>query len=123
MADNEKISHKDDSSNGSQQNEKNETLPQDAAEKVRHDVYDIDSKKVNAIFENPLADVGPEQLLMDVENFCREFGLMDHVDVIKKGALVARDPPRGTEVEGLTPEERESLINEKAHKWRHPWML
>lgn len=37
--------------------------------------------------------------------------------------MVSRDPLRGLEVEGLTEEEKEALVNEKAHKWRHPWML
>ena len=122
MADNEKINHEDDSSNGSQPNEKKETIPSEA-EKGRRDLYDIESKNVNAVFENPLADVGPEQLVRDVEEFCRQFDMMDHVDVIRKGALIARNPVKGTEVEGLTPEEKEAIINEKAHKWRHPWML
>src|ERR1700760_756537 len=89
-----------------------------AEEKTRHDIYDVGagSKDLNAIFENPLAQVEPEQLLRDVELFCQQHDLMDHADVIKKGALVARDPSRGLEVEGLTEEERDALVNEKAHK-------
>lgn len=119
----EKI-HKDDSSNGSEHAHEKETIPP-AADKTRHDVFDVgvDSHQLNAIFENPLAGVDPDQLMKDVDNFCSKYGLMESVDVIKRGALVARDPRRGTEVEGITVEEQEALVNEKARKWHHPWML
>ena len=105
--DNEKVG-KDDSSHGSHQNEKKDSGP-DVAEKGRRNVYDVgaDSKDLNAIFENPLAAVEPEQLLKDVEDFCNRYGLTEHLDVVKKGALV----------EGLTEEEQEALHNEKARKW------
>lgn len=92
----------------------------------RKDVLDIEqdnSRQLNAVFENPLSGIEPEQLLKDVEDFCQKYDLTDSVDIIKKGALVARDASRATEVEGLTSEEKEALVNEKARKWHHPWML
>ncbi len=52
----------------------------------------IQPSKLSAVFENPLQDVPREQLMSDVENFCKEFGLLDHLDVFQKGALVAQNP-------------------------------
>ena len=106
-------------------NEKKESISTDG-QPQRKDVYDIeqdDSRKLNAVFENPLAGIPVEQLMRDVEDFCNQWGLSESVDMIKKGALVARDADKATEVDGLTPEEKDALVNEKAHKWRHPWML
>ena len=108
-------------------NEKKESIStSDGGHLQRKDVFDIEgdnSRQLNAVFENPLAGIPPDQLMQDVEDFCHTYGLTDKVDVIKRGALVARDAAHATEVEGLTQEEKEALVNEKTHKWRHPWML
>ena len=121
MADEKKIH--DDSFDGSPQHEKAEGVPQPAAVKKRGSVFDVDTTGLNAVFENPLAGIDKQQMLRDIDEFCSQWGLRDHVDVIKRGALVARDPSRALEVEGLTEEEKTALRNEKEHKWRHPWML
>ena len=118
---------KNDSSDGSDHlPERKESIAPGVSIGKRQDVFDVDTEDIhqlNAVFENPLASIEPEQLLQDVEEFCAEWGLNDHLEVMKKGALVARDPHSGPELEGLTSEEREALINEKEHKWRHPFML
>lgn len=123
----EKDIDKADASSGhsDQYHEKKESISTDG-QPQRKDILDIEgdnSRKLNAVFENPLSGIEPEQLLRDVEDFCQKYGLTDDVDIIKKGALVARDAAHATEVEGLTSEEKDSLVNEKAHKWRHPLML
>lgn len=59
----------------------------------------------------------------DVENFAREKGLMEFVDVLKKGARVAQDPSNFEQVESLEQGELEALRQEKDHKWKHPYTL
>ena len=45
------------------------------------------------------------------------------VDVLKRGALVARSPSAFETVGCLTREEQDALSYEKAHKWSHPKAL
>ncbi|KAF2811506.1 putative MFS sugar transporter [Mytilinidion resinicola] len=93
---------------------------------VRKDVLDLDvndRSKLNAVFENPLADVQKETLLQNVEDFCREHDLMEQCDVMKRGALAAQSPWNIDEIPELTQEDREILEHEKTHKWDQPWML
>lgn len=61
--------------------------------------------------------------MRDVEAFAQENGLIDIIDLLKKGALVAQDPARADEIETLDYEEREALRMERTHKWRHPAAL
>lgn len=61
--------------------------------------------------------------MQDVEEFAREKGLTDITDLLKKGALVAQNPARAQEIEGLTAREREVLEFEAAHRWKHPLRL
>jgi hypothetical protein len=53
---------------------------------------DITTTKLSAVFENPLQDVPRDQLMSDVQRFCKEFGLLDHLDAFQKGALIAQNP-------------------------------
>ena len=95
--------------------------------KSRHNsifsVNDTRRDDLNAVFENPLARVPDEVLMQNVEEFCQKFDMMEHIEDVKKGALVAKTP---TEIENATflnEQERESILREKTHKWDHPWML
>ncbi len=93
-------------------------------QRKRSSVFDIGpDSKLNTVLQNPLASVEPEQIRRDVEEFCQTYGLMEYVEVIKKGALVARDPPHGPEGLELTEEESDALIDETHRKWHNPWML
>ncbi|KAF2719860.1 general substrate transporter [Polychaeton citri CBS 116435] len=47
----------------------------------------------------------------------------DKVDLLKRGALIARNPAEWASVDGLTNEEREILGFEAIHRWKHPWRL
>ena len=47
----------------------------------------------------------------------------DMTPLLKKGALVAQDPPAFESVEELDEVEREALRNEVLHKWRQPGAL
>ncbi|KAI9655573.1 MAG: hypothetical protein M1821_005366 [Bathelium mastoideum] len=89
-------------------------------------VFEVDTsdpRALNAVFENPLADVPREQLFQDVEAFCQEHGLMDHVEVMKKGALVSQRPYAIDEIDELTQDEKDILHRERTHKWDQPWQL
>lgn len=55
--------------------------------------------------------------MKDVELFCSEKGLEDKTELVKKGALIAQDPPNFESIETLTEEEREALRFEVAHKY------
>ncbi|EED19194.1 galactose-proton symport, putative [Talaromyces stipitatus ATCC 10500] len=81
------------------------------------------NNNVSAKIKNPLADLSPHHVLRDVNDFAQTHGLTDILPVLKKGALVARDPANYTSVEGLTHEESEAIRNEVLHKWRQPWAL
>lgn len=58
----------------------------------------------------------------DVETFCSEKGLVEHTDLVKRGALIAQDPTNFENLE-LPEDEREALRFETAHRWRHPLAL
>lgn len=93
---------------------------------VRKNVLDVDLDergKLNAIFENPLAGVPREQLLRDVEDFCQQHDLMEHVENMKKGALAAQSPWDIHNIPELTPEDVHILEHEQTHKWDQPWRL
>lgn len=64
-----------------------------------------------------------ETLLRDVDEFAEEAGLAEHAAILRKGALVARDPHNYRDVEGVTEEECEAIHNETARKWHHPKAL
>lgn len=61
-----------------------------------------------------------------VHVFAEEKGLTEHIDVLRKGALVAQDPENFEAIDGaetLTQEERDVLRKEVEHKWRLPARL
>jgi hypothetical protein len=73
--------------------------------------------------KNPLAHLSNEEVIKDVEEFCRVNDFSDRADLIIKGALVAKDPPAFESVPGLTEPEKEAIRNEVLHKWRQPKSL
>lgn len=91
----------------------------------RHDVFDIEGRSggLNAVFENPLAGIPREQLLTDVESFCRQYGLEDHLDNFRKGALISQNPKAALDLPDLTDEDKEIIRREQTHKWSQPWQL
>lgn len=79
--------------------------------------------RLSAKLENPLAGLTKEQLVADAEVFCKQAGLMDHVEAFTRGAILAHDPANLSGVPNLTPEERALLEKEKMHRWRQPNMM
>ncbi|KAI0517432.1 sugar transporter-domain-containing protein [Xylaria bambusicola] len=99
-------------------------------EKLEHglDVTEhVDLKSnLQAKIINPLAGIPYEQLMRDVEAFVQEKGLEEHVEIFRKGALVAQNPKDFEDISGpdaLNEEEKEALRFESLHKWRLPWKL
>jgi hypothetical protein len=56
-------------------------------------------------------------------SFCEEKGLNEHVEIMKKGALLAQNPHDYDNIHELTAEDREAIDYEHAHKWSHPATL
>lgn len=76
---------------------------------------------VEARIENPLSGLAVRTLLRAVDEFVRDKGLEEHRAVIRKGALVARDPTGYEDITGeeaLTEVEIDALRDEILHKWR-----
>lgn len=73
--------------------------------------------------KNPLSGVPKGQLLSDVEQFARERDMPDIADLLKKGALVAKDPSSFETIEELNEDDKISLRREVTHKWDQPRVL
>lgn len=84
----------------------------------------------------PLAGYSRDQLAYMGETYAREKqGMTDEDDIraFRLGAIIASEMDADDEpsslrdkyarIEGLTEEERQSLLDEVEHKWRHPKML
>lgn len=71
--------------------------------------------------ENPLAGIPKRSLLRAVDEFCHDKGLDEHRAMIRKGALVARNPTEYEDITGdeaLDQTEIDALHDEVLHKWR-----
>ncbi|KAL1971067.1 hypothetical protein VTN77DRAFT_18 [Rasamsonia byssochlamydoides] len=88
-----------------------------------YDIHERPADKLNVVFENPLAGIPREQLLEDVERFCKQYNLEEHLDAFKKGALVSQNPAAAQDLVELTDEEKTALRREHTHKWHQPWQL
>ena len=73
--------------------------------------------------ENPLVHLTPEQLQRDVRAFARSKGLEEHLDVLKKGAQIAKDPRYYETIPGVTEYEKQALRDERARRFRQPLAL
>ena len=73
--------------------------------------------------QNPLAGIPRHTLLSNVEQFANDAAMVEHIPLLKKGALVAQDPPAFEQIDELDDTERDALRNEVLHKWRQPVSL
>ncbi|KAF2452550.1 putative MFS myo-inositol transporter [Lineolata rhizophorae] len=80
-------------------------------------------KNANAALRNPLAGLSKKALFKDVETFAESKGLTEHIDILKKGALVAQNPSQFEMIEELSEEDKETLRMETTHRWKQPWMM
>ena len=58
---------------------------------------------------NPLAKFTREEVIHHVDSFAEEKGMTDIAHLLRKGALVARDPPAFEYIEELDDGERAAL--------------
>ena len=78
------------------------------------------------MLRNPLAGMTEQDTIADADAFCEEKGLLEHRDVFRKGALLARVQNRddGYEyVSLLDDREKELLRHERTHRWNQPFRL
>lgn len=80
-------------------------------------------EQLSAVFENPLAGKTREELLADVEAFCQQWELMDHIEDFRKGALVAQNPRDYADMPELSAADREVIEREHTHRWSQPFTL
>ena len=83
----------------------------------------VPRNKLNAMFENPLADIPKAQLMKDVDDFCATHELQEYNAAFRKGALVAQNPHDIQSIEELDDTDRTHLEDEHTHKWRQPKTL
>ncbi|KAE8146560.1 galactose-proton symport [Aspergillus avenaceus] len=102
--------------------EKRMSSDQDASEKGHLEHINL-NKNTSAKIKNPLADLTTEQVLRDVEHFSNEHQLDDILPLLKKGALVAKDPDNYETVPDMTDADISVIRAETTHKWRQPWPL
>lgn len=72
---------------------------------------------------NPLEGIPQDELFRDVEHFAQDKGLTEHVELLKKGALIAQDPANFENLTLLDEQEKETLRHEATHRWSHPLAL
>lgn len=77
----------------------------------------------NDSIENPLSHLTPEQLLRDVRDFARTNHLDEHVELLKKGAQVAKDPRFFEAIRGITETEKQALRDEENRRFKQPIAL
>ncbi|KAL7624888.1 hypothetical protein AAE478_004102 [Parahypoxylon ruwenzoriense] len=81
---------------------------------------------LEARIRNPLKGIPREQLMRDVEAFAYQKGLVEHIPVLRRGALVAQNPNDFEDQDGeetLDEAEKTALRNEILHRWRMPARL
>lgn len=100
--------------------EKREKYDEERTETTDH--VDI-NRNVNARIQNPLYGKSRATLMRDVEEFVREKGLEDKVDLFKKGALLAAHPTEFETLQELTEDDKYWIRRETTHKWSQPWDL
>ncbi|CZR53000.1 probable transporter (major facilitator superfamily) [Phialocephala subalpina] len=80
---------------------------------------------INAKIANPLAGLTHAELRQKGEAYVREHQIGDDEDIraFQLGAILAQDPNRHAEIEGLTENERTVLAKEISSKWSQPNLL
>ncbi|KAL8714711.1 MAG: hypothetical protein Q9225_006519 [Loekoesia sp. 1 TL-2023] len=81
------------------------------------------NRNIEALIENPLSHLTPDQLQRDARFFAREAGLGQYGDLVERGARIAKDPQYFEVIPGVTDEEKKALRDEKSHRFRQPAAL
>ncbi|KAK4213123.1 hypothetical protein QBC37DRAFT_374339 [Rhypophila decipiens] len=105
-----------------------------SALKITHPLPDEDDAvALQARVKNPLDGIPHDELMHRVNVFATEKNLLSHLNLLRKGALVAQNPDLDTSdyyrsvtlgtPEELSTDERIALRDEVEHKWRLPTKL
>ncbi|KKY20426.1 putative sugar transporter [Diplodia seriata] len=73
--------------------------------------------------KNPLAGIPIPQLLSEVDAWAEENDLNDILPLLRKGALVARDPNGFEDIDEFDEADKDAIRHERTHRWSHPWSL
>ena len=73
--------------------------------------------------KNPLVGIPKQDLFADVQEFAEKNDLMDQIELLRKGALIAQNPADFENISELDDNDREAIRNEITHRWRHPFPL
>ncbi|KAH8925840.1 hypothetical protein BT69DRAFT_1348453 [Atractiella rhizophila] len=113
-----------------EKNEKRDSLHEEDLKDEKDIEQQIDQPKsldlnrnVEAKIRNPLAGIPKARLLKDVDEFAREKGLEGHIEILRKGAILAQRPLDYDNIEELNAEDRKVIHHELTHKWSHPLTL
>jgi len=80
---------------------------------------------INAKIANPLAGYSHSELSTMGEEFAKKYAIGDEDDIraFRIGAILAQDPNRHAEVNGINEEESATLSREISHRWSQPKLL
>lgn len=81
------------------------------------------SENVTGEIKNPLSGIPKADLMADVEHFAQENDMMDELELLKKGVLVAQSPADFENIPELDEEDRLVLREEITRRWKHPKAL
>ncbi|KAL8727745.1 MAG: hypothetical protein Q9166_005858 [cf. Caloplaca sp. 2 TL-2023] len=81
------------------------------------------NRNIEALIENPLSHLTPEQLQRDVRDFARSKGLNEHLGLLERGSKIAKDPRFFESIPGVTEHEKQALRDEKTRRFRQPRAL
>ena len=73
--------------------------------------------------KNPLHGIPKDRLLDQVSHFAHNNDLVDILPLLQKGALVAQNPGAVDSISELDDQDRQVLLKESTHRWRHPKSL
>lgn len=68
---------------------------------------------------NPLRRLDKTALLAEADNFVDKFGLTEHRDVFRRGALVAQRPKEYADIPELSDADKADLAFEENHMWKN----
>lgn len=81
------------------------------------------AENLSTAFENPLGRFTKEELMTNVDEFCRKFNLTDFRDDFRNGALIAQNPDVANDLPDLSQEDKTILEREHTHRWSQPFTL
>ena len=70
-----------------------------------------------------LANRSKEELLQGASTFARQHNLSEHTTDFERAALAAQKPDEFEAIPELLASDRDQLVTERDHRWKHPKAL